>query len=230
MPYKRGYRKKPAIRKKRYGKKRFTRKPKMYRSVGIPDHMFAKVKFCELRQRSISASSRDVCTWNLNSLYDPNNTETTGNQPYYHDQYSALYSKYRVFGCWMTAKVASSCSAAQLYSPIAAFIPHATTTIGWATTQAAMMASGSMWRMMLPDQKLASFSRYYPIYKIAGVSKLTVRDDDKFSADYNANPANLIYLTLYSDNSDGTSTISYEIEIQLTYFVKYYCRVQPGAS
>ena len=226
MP-KRIYKKKRAYKKKG---KTAARKPRLYRAVGIPDHMFAKVKFVELRQRSISASSRDVCTWHLNSLYDPNATDATGNQPYYHDQYSALYSKYRVYGCKMVARVSSSCSAAQLYSPIAAFIPHATATVSWATTQAAMMANGAMWKLMLPDQKMANFSRYYPIHKIAGVSKITVRNDDQFGALYNANPANLIYLTLYSDNSDGTSTISYEVEIQLTYYVKYYCRVQPGAS
>jgi len=71
---------------------------------GFPDRMVTKVEFRQALTISSVYGSCEKVDYRLNSIYDPT-VALGGHQPMWTDQYSALYSKYRVFSCKYEVKL-----------------------------------------------------------------------------------------------------------------------------
>lgn len=226
------------IRRRTYRRKRrpTTRKRvqrrrtiRLVKSVGQPHKVVLKLRYTDLRQVSVAASARDARTWNLNSMYDPDESGT-GGQPYLHDQYSALYQRYRVFGCKVLMRCVCASTSTNMYFPHAVLVPFVGGSPSWSSTENAMQAPYAVWKTFIPNQTIATFKKYYSIASLFGVTKRHVRDEDSFSADTASNPTNRAYVQIYVDNNDGTNAVSLQCEISLTYYVMYYQPKQQSAS
>lgn len=64
-------------------------------STGFPRNLAVKLRYCDVATLGASLGATDTWVFRCNSLFDPDVTNP-GHQPYYFDQLSALYKRYRV--------------------------------------------------------------------------------------------------------------------------------------
>lgn len=69
---------------------------------GFPDRLRTKLQYCDVIQLAASAGSPALYQFRMASLYDPDVT-STGHQPQWYDQLSAVYSFYKVLSSKITA-------------------------------------------------------------------------------------------------------------------------------
>lgn len=224
----RGYSRKSRKTGKRKSKRNASRRiPKM--PVGIPNYMFARMRYTSVRQASVAATSDDTRYWRLNSVYDPDYSGV-GHQVYYHDQYSAIYQTYIVYAVKVTMKVTCASSTANMYYPAMCMCPYSGAAPSWSSFETMKEATKAQSRVLIPGQTVALFKAFYKINSIFGVPKLTVKTDDGFAASVFADPANVAYLVLRFQNQDGATAVTYSADLSLTYYVKYFQRQNPVSS
>lgn len=73
-----------------------------YHDRGFPDRLRTNLVYGDVLTLTSTAGSRAVNTFRLNSLFDPDYTQT-GHQPQWYDQYTAIYGQYRVLGAKIKA-------------------------------------------------------------------------------------------------------------------------------
>lgn len=74
-----------------------------FRGYGFPDTLRANLAYSESIVLAASITSvTPYVVFSMNSAYDPNNSGG-GGQPYYYDQFAALYTNYKVLGAKCTA-------------------------------------------------------------------------------------------------------------------------------
>lgn len=230
MPMRRRtYRRRRPVARKRVYKRRYATRRRIPRPIGPPTHMYQKVKYFSLRQVSLAASTLEQRQWSLNSLFDPD-VSGVGGQPYYHDQFSTMFQRYRVYGCKVTVKYNYGLNSSSGYSPTIAIVPWTGATPSWSTIDTALNVKGAVWGMMNLYQKPQTFKKYYNIAHLFGVPKKEVADDDAYQALVTASPSKQAYLYVMINNNDGTNALVVSIAIQLTYYCKYYQNVEPSAS
>jgi len=69
---------------------------------GFPDRLRTNLVYGDVLTLTSTAGARAVNTFRLNSLFDPDYTQT-GHQPQWYDQYTAIYGQYRVLGAKIRA-------------------------------------------------------------------------------------------------------------------------------
>lgn len=92
-----GYRKRPYYKKRHYG----TNKISVVKSMGkpgFPDEFMCKLQYITNGTFAGGVSSPASQVFYANNLFDPDVT-STGHQPLYYDQLTAVYGKYLVLGC-----------------------------------------------------------------------------------------------------------------------------------
>lgn len=220
MPIRR-YRKKRAFKKKRYTRNARRRKTVMYKGVGPPPSVMAKLCMSSLRQATITAGSTDSRVWGINTLFDPD-ISGTGLQPMYFDQYAAMYNNYIVYGAKFDVKITCGSGTSNMYYPIALICPYVFGLGNWTTIQDMIAEPGAQWKWMIPGNKQASFRGFYKPHRIAGISKLKYSNEENYSAAKTANPTNVIALNVNVANLDGSQSISVATEIRITYYAKFF--------
>lgn len=223
------YRRKFRVRRRRTRKIRRNRRRtsfvrKIPRGVGIPKQMLVKFKVTSLTAATIATSGLLDNEYHLNSLYNPN----VGVQPYYFDQLTPLYQRYRVYGCKVTIRISYTPSAANHFRPYLAIIPHYGST-SYSTVYTASNVKGAI-SSLIDDHKTYVFKKYYPISTYAGYTKSGMRAEDSFSADVGSNPASLVKLNLMMQNEDGTNSLSVVYSIQMVFYAKLYEIKFPATS
>lgn len=222
-PRKRVYRSVKRV-SKRYPKRSF-----VPRAIGLPKQMFAKLRWTTNYSANVAASSSANRDFRLNSLYDPDYT-STGEQPYYFDQYSAMFARYRVYG--VKVNILSSCSAntTDLFHPTLILTSYCDVAPSWSTALDAESAKRSVRKILIPGQTSASISRYYDLRSIAGVSKLEYNSVEVFQALTTTNPSRPIFLSVTLANQSGTVSITWAFNLQLTFYCKFFDNVEPPGS
>lgn len=218
--YVRRSRRKPNMRRPR---------TKLYRAVGIPSQMFAKLRYSHTRNFSVAGLGLSVYDYNLNSLFDPDATGG-GNQPYYFDQYAALYERYRVYGCKVTVMVTCSASTTNAYFPDLALLTWAGETPSWTDWSTAICSRGAIVRRIVPAQKPMYISKYYNLQRESGVSKTEYNVAEVFQALTGGTPVRRMYTELNIRNNDSGTSFSIGTVVNLTYYVKFYDRREPAQS
>lgn len=230
MPRTRRTTKKPT-----YGKKRtYRRKRRVKRTpipIGVPQKMFCKMRYTDMRQLTILGGVQDLRQWRMNNLFDPDYTGS-GGQPYYYDQYINMFQRYKVYGVLIEWRVTSVISASG-FQPLMYIVP----TIGsvsWGTDYTtALEKKGALWRNPMSGQQGTYMKKYYSIANILGVSKKQYNDDSVYDGENAATPptlANTPLLNLVVVNMDALASISFTSWVRLTYYTKWFRPQQPGGS
>lgn len=213
--------------RKSYNKKSYARKIPM--AVGVPKQMFAKVRYTTDLRVSLAPASLDSRELRLNSCFDPDKSGV-GGQPYYHDQYSAMFQRYRVYGCMLEWNLTCSSANTNLYHPSFTMTTYCDSTPAWLTTLNAGNAKRSIRRTVIPGQTNMVIKRYYNLRSLAGVSKMEYNTAAVYEATVNANPAREIILNLQSVNNDGSATVTFQYYLRMTFYVKYFENAEPAPS
>lgn len=223
--YSRGYGYK---KKYKYGKRkaRYSKYPQIakFGSNGLPKAIYTKLNYTTHLALTSTSGAIGYYYFNLNSVYDPDHTGV-GTQPYMRDTYATLYKRYAVSG----AKIKMICSTDGNYDILltARQIPDSAVALSDIELE---IQRGAMKAIVSPGRGPRTFKNYYSVSKAYGVSKYRVMNDDVFTSAVGASPGRPLYLGLCYNTQDRTNTAVLHVEVQITYYVKFYNFVDQAAS
>lgn len=160
----------------------------------------------------------------LNSLYDPDFTNT-GHQPYYYDQIAALYAEYCVYGVLVDLYAGSESVNSPILLTIAPSLASSLpsdASLGLERPQAIRLfidAGGASQRLY----------KYFKIYEILGVPKSECFIDDALSAS-GTNPSRPVYLNMSAICSDTGVTCTLNVNVKFTFYCKWSKRIDQTES
>lgn len=180
---------------------------------------------------TVTAGAMAYHTFRLNSLYDPDNTGV-GNSPKYIDTFigndggNAPYSRYRVHGARWNMKFVNTNSSQNSISYIAARVRDSDTAIISAagTTYGEFFETPNCVVKMLMNgtnnMSVCNIKGYTDIKKILNVKDL--RDVEYTSGSYNSNPLSEVLLDLHVRCQDGTTTATFQVFVEIYFYVECY--------
>lgn len=210
-------------------RRRVYNKTPMLRTVGPPGAMCLRLRYVSNYQASVAASTllgRQFC---LNSLYDPD-VSGTGGQPYYYDQLTNLYNRYRVYGCKVQIQFTCSSSVTNLYPPRVAMVAFGDVFPSWSTMATIQNQKGAYVKTIIPGQTTAIGTRYYSCHKLLDVSRVEYDTSEPFQAVVAASPTRTCNLNFYVQNQDGANAITVDVWLMMTFYCKMFDLVEPVAS
>lgn len=158
--------------------------------------------------------------WNLNSLYDPNQTGT-GHQPYGFDQLKLLYQLYTVYGAHIDITVSNpSADGAVFFMSVQASNPNYSLSsqyqdVIWEKNRAEGFPINNT------GSQVKRIKRYYPIHKIEKVLKQKVLLDDQYSSNITSSPVLVPVVRVALANSTSTATLTAVCTMKLTYYTMF---------
>lgn len=198
MPLRKSYKKKVSKSKPRRQWKRKGRAMGLVNNAlqPFPQRFICKMKYAADVQTT--ASGRYV--FNLNSLFDPDQTGG-GHQPYGYDNLTAIYKKYRVISCgWRITTTSATSVPIQLGT-----MP---TNAGILPVNFAELKEQPRSRYVIQNpganSAVVSGKAYMP--SVVGRTKHQYMSDDRFQAEFNANPLEAIQLQVHTADANGTLT------------------------
>lgn len=156
-------------RKKVYRRSRRPRYVRLRRVTATAPRQFVKLIYSYTAQElSLAASTITRQIFRINGMYDPD-LSGSGHQPYYYDQWSAMYQNYKVFAAKVEVRMAMSSG----YTKPVYFCLWANPSSDITITNPDQMVEtfGSKLTMVTTDQSSKTVKRYYQINRIFGISK-----------------------------------------------------------
>lgn len=221
--YRRKYKK-----KKRYYKKRKSRYNKINKMVvrgplSTPDRLLVKLKYAELiRMTGLTAQS---FVFRGNSCFDPNQSGV-GAQPNGFDEWSALYTRYRVFASKIKCNVVNQDAAAGamfVLMPSDSLAPIATinSTAGNAYVKTLVLGCAT-------GNDKGVVSSYMSTKAMRGEN---ISQEDDYSALTTANPAKQWYHILQVNSIDQSITsVDIGVFVEIVYYTEFFRRKQLDQS
>jgi hypothetical protein len=162
-------------------------------------------------ERKITAAGGEVLwAFVVNSLFDPDYTYT-GSQPPYFDQWSALYSKYRVVDTLIEAKV---CNYSGAHCKVA-MAPMGTDPSAYTTEDVAG------WRNSTEDDfnsggPMAVLRLRVKPWSVYGRPKQSVTLDEDWSANVGGDPGSKVFLALAAKTDGATDVVWMSVRITMS--------------
>lgn len=219
-------RKKKAPMRRKIKRARVT---KLVRAVGLPKCIYTKLNFHKIENLTLAGGANSYWEYNINNLYDPEAALSTG-QPYYFDQYTAMYSRYRVSGCKLEAIISATCSTTNLYHPTIVLAPYADELPGWSNHTNMMNAKRAVKRIVIPGQNVVRLKQYYYLPSVAGCSVREYHSDDKYQARVTTNPSYMLRAQINLLNNDVSAAVSFLCVTKLTFYCKFFDEREPTPS
>lgn len=208
-------------KRKTYKKRKMVPKPKVtvnrtlaVLGKGFPKKMMMTHKYTENATMVSTTGSLASFIFSCNGLYDPNITGT-GHQPHYFDQMTALYNHYTVIGSRIKAK---------FILPNSTAVPLSTTVyIGDDTTvpynfviQAAENSLAKHCVATSQQSKPLSCTKSWSAKKMFGGNPMSKAE---LSGTSSSNPAEQSYYIFLCQPTDGFSTQTVYLDVEIQYIV-----------
>nr|UOF79168.1 capsid protein [Cressdnaviricota sp.] len=209
-------------------KRRFIRKTPLFRSVGIPKCRYTKLRWAQHFQFSLSSSAGVTADFRLNGPYDPL-VAAGGTQPYYFDQYTAMYQRYRVYGCKVTIRACCTCASSNIVWPTMMLTSYCDAAPAWSTMDVASTSKGSILKIVPCNQNSVVISKYFNLPQLSGTAKREYNVAEVFQALCSTLPTRSMNCTVWWQN-DASTDITPSYWIHMTYYVKFFDPVEPAGS
>lgn len=225
-------RRRPPRRYRRYGRRRMRRgrnkaTMSMVRAPAtVPDRLFVKLKYSSTTARA-PASTVDLWCFRGNSCYDPDYTGA-GHQPYGYDQWCAattFYDKYRVHSSKVVVKFINFGTDPMYSSIYPTLDPSAPAGID--EVEEVPYSHVKHIGVKGAGNSIAFMRSHMFTKKMFGLK--TIVPEDSYAADYQHDPANVWYWSLYTQSGSITN-LTYTFAIKITYFVEFWNRNQIAQS
>lgn len=214
--------------KRRASQRRRFRRSRRYtqkvpRNVPFAPRCLVRFRYSEDLARVLTTGTVDDYQYNLNSIYDPNRTGT-GHQPMGHDNYAAIYDRYRVYAVsWRITFPPTSdmyhvtvvpTNSATSYSDhsLACETPRAQTkSLGWYGGTSAVLKG----KIYLPA--------------LIGSTTTQYKADDRFQANFGTSPteSTILHIVTYNPSS---GSITVRPNVQLFFHTELFDPIQLGQS
>lgn len=220
MPYKKRYRRKRAVRKRRP----MVRVPprnimiNKYRNCFPPTFYTSDVYTARF---DFNTAPYQEQLFRVNSLYDPDFTGVGGSTLYY-DKLTTIYSKFCITKCavyvrWWQA----SATFANQFATIGMYVNNNVSTE--TNTDDAIANRGCMWKIL--NTYSGAPNTAYMKLKLTpavlfGVSKRVYSSEDTFSHEVSSNPTRQQILHLFAGSQDGINNVYLKFQIKIVYRVK----------
>lgn len=127
--------------------------------------------------------------FNLNSLFDPDRT-STGHQPYGFDQLSALYNRYRVYGCSYVV------TGYQANNPIRIGVVPSNSVAALTNMASLIELPRAKFTTQIPGGPRAQVKGYVDLPSLTGRTKSQYSADDIYSGTALTDPSELLILNI----------------------------------
>lgn len=210
--------KKVAQRRKRMVK-RISKRSRGYKTISIvgkslnpiPQRYICKMKYAE----TVSTNVVGLYTFNLNSIFDPNQTGT-GHQPYAHDTLQSLYNRYRVISCSYRVICNRNDATTQLIALPANEIISYTTASEYKENPRGRYVTQS------PGGNVVPLSGKVYLPSLVGRTKTQYMSDDRFQAAFGNSPAELAMLNLGAFSASDVPASGVALNVELVYTVECF--------
>jgi len=152
----------------------------------------------------------------LNSLFDPQYT-VGGGQPQGYDQLTQLYTNYRVHGARVDVYAQSLTPSNQ---SIVSLIHR--TQVAVPSDVRALMESPNGKFCMLTSDKPCHLSKYFPIAKILGITKVAYNSDAIYASGSGADPIQLSLCNISWCNINEVTSTGHNIRATITYYAEFF--------
>lgn len=194
----------------------------------IPDRWTCKMHYTDRYTLSTDATLSTLGTqhkWNLNSLYDPDQTGV-GHQPYGFDQLSGLYQRYKVTAVRFEF-IFSDPSADGLLLNWQFLNPTQTSQSLTGSDPNTVRERPNTGYVVMNERGEQVRTRiiYMPIHRAAQITKLQFdADQEDYTAQFTANPVNMPQLAVAVANMDAGGTKTVKCLVNITYYTTFYDR------
>lgn len=206
-------------------------------TLPFPRNFYCSLKYHDSIDISSSTGFPGIHTFCMNSLYDPSVTDT-GHQPRYFDSLcgndggSAPYGKYRVHFSKIKCTFMNNNSSTGGTGYVGIRLRNSTAT-ALSTLTADNICELPNLKYKLCNVQTGwsnyhTFSMPAKIKTFLGVKDL--RDDSESSATYSSDPASLVYADVFYIPFNETSTATYQVSVQITYYVQFFDLNLPAMS
>lgn len=219
-----------ARKKGRYPKGNINRRPAaltLRGPTGIPDRMKMRLRYVQNVSIAPLAAHFQDYIFRGNSAFDPDFTGV-GHQPYYFDQYSALYNKYRVYGSSIRVDVVNQ-SGVMATSVIV--VPHSENTGLTSISQAAELQRARYPRIVPIAQRISVMLKEYASTRaVLGLTKPEMEADDIYAALTTTNPSSGWWWHVLMESVDGVTTLQVQLQVRITYYMEFFDPYLVGQS
>ncbi len=185
-----------------------------------------KMKYAEVRAVSGPTSGGLVqYNFRLNSIFDPNLTGV-GHQPYGHDQLADIYNRYRVYRVDYAISALNTDGATN-YSVIGV-VPANEQISTFIGVSDIMESPRAKYITQAPNAALKVLKGTVNLASLSGRTKSQYMSDDRYQAEFLANPAESLILNILAGTitgtggTGGTGTNVMNLSISLVYHVECF--------
>lgn len=220
--------------RRRYPKKRYNKRSRL-NSVIVrgpaqqPDRLYVKLRYAQNVNLSDNSSSTVDQIFRANGCFDPD-FSLGGLQPNGFDQWSALYTRYRVHASKIQVKLVTATADPQ-NSMYVTMIPSTSALPVGTSIEGLLGNSYCKWQLLGPEtgNSVTSLSNYVKISAFLG--KEGVKYDDVNQAEISANPVRQVYWQFRAQTADGVIGVpALNCMFIITYFVEFFARRELSRS
>ena len=189
---------------------------------GMPETFLTHLNYSTNWNLSSAAGLMSLYQFNLNSIYDPDKT-AVGHQPLWHDLFTSIYENYRVLGCKIEAKMISRGKCVNVvFDPTDETATYSSMNL--------VNEQKNTRQLLIAGTNPVIYRKYYPINKVLSVPMRNYMTDDVYNVTNGGNPLQNAILNVYCRALNGLDTTDIDIEMKLTYTVKFTDTIQQGSS
>lgn len=207
------------------------RRVDLKRSPFPPNH-YCKLDYFDTYILTQTSGIGQTQQWRLNSLWDCDYTHVTGDhQPYYYDQISPMYAKYRVYSVKMDYWYTCDNGSAVPVDSQLVFRPTPDGTTPTSSPLGLIVESerpNSIIRVFAAGGPPVTGTLFFSCRKILGMSKRQYDSDDTLGAATGTNPISSPYLNCLSLSTTPNSVGI--LRVKFTFYCKFDTRKIQGQS
>lgn len=215
---------KRTYRKKKFPISKVQKRPYGMNGGAMPMRFYTRFRWTETFTLSNSAGPSILAgaIYNLNSLYDPRHA-AGGTQPRLFDQLSAIYSKYRVYGCKITCEpvITSTGNNGRVIFGMQAISGSTALVVD---QKAARESIGCKNWTLSNQTRTPKISKYFDCAAVTGFSRKAYNAESDFAARYDANPVNLARVYIYVGSPDNATAASVTVNLEMVFYAVLFER------
>lgn len=190
------------------------------KSLTVPDRMLLKLPYYADVRLTKSGASSYTWNWNLNSIYDPDRTGT-GHQPLGYDQWGIFYNRYRVYGVQFDVTYTNMTS-------IPCRVFNTAGNEGLTSQDESMLEQAHIKSVQLAPagsgKDTMRIKKFYSIPRIMGRPTVAYKSDDRYGAQWGANPDEVCIGTIGVKSLNTALNVDVLASVRIVFLVEAYDR------
>lgn len=194
-------------------------------ALGFPNTLLTKVRYYDTYAMTVTTGSlgKQVMRWN--STFDPDFTNT-GHQPLYRDTLAGIYDHYAVVSATANIQIVSTSASSPL---IVGCVTDDDSSAAGSVTVLCEQHSG-MHKLLPPQSGSLSMVTFRPTWDCKKVLGIDPYSSEEYKTSVASNPTEESYLHIWGTTTDGASSTSITVVVELVQTVLWTELATPSSS